>query len=577
VESAALGPGREFCGIAGPGPVGWCAESGTDAKESMMRPTGSADEWERRRLHAVGLPQATPAGAPEPLLWGGLEPGPHAVGFRALYQLDHTRQYDPEYVDDPERPPDPRPRPILVGVWYPARATGAGPMAYRQYLDVPSDDPLVGPFARRLMPHMRAVACEEAVGNKPGALTPAEAAAVERLLAAETVAVKDAPAADGRFPVVIYHPGLGGTYEDNSALFEYLASHGYVVLSSAYPRADAGTMHIDWDLTRSFRDMELLSRYARGQSFADADRLAAIGHSYGAQAALAWRAEPASSVRAVVSIDSTVENVGIDHPGFAALKTHLQANKLNLRAPTLRFASRASNPDFATLEPYLKLAPRYEATVASLEHNDYLTHGAIGPALMPEKWPDAERARRVSYDRVCEHVLRFLDATLKQRAEAREFLQRSVRGEELDEGFRLQFRRPAPEPPTARQLALLVRRHGVGKAAELLRSCRDDVEVGGDGVGGAGAILLDDGQVEEALALFTRAADIFPKSMAVHANLGEVLARTGDREGAVAAYRRGMELVPGEIGDEGQRAQWLEEFERELEKLGWGKEHPGGR
>ena len=44
-------------------------------------------------------------------------------------------------------------------------------------------------------------------------------------------------------------------------------------------------------------------------------------------------------------------------------------------------------------QSYLKFAPRYEATVASLGHNDYLTHGAIRPALMPEKWTDAKKAR----------------------------------------------------------------------------------------------------------------------------------------------------------------------------------------
>jgi tetratricopeptide (TPR) repeat protein len=352
-----------------------------------------------------------------------------------------------------------------------------------------------------------------------------------------------------------------------------------VVLSSAYPKADAGVLNIDWDLARSFRDMEFLARYAAGLPFADAGLLAAGGHSYGAQAALAWAAEPASAVRALVSIDSTVEYAGIDHPGFATLKRHLQGNKRHFRAATLRFASRAAKPKFATLEPYLKFVPRYEATVASLEHNDYLTHGALRPALLPGKWPDKKKARalRVSYDRVCEHVLQFLDATLKRRAGAREFLERGLRGEGLDEEFRLRFRRPAPAPPTARQLAAFIRRHGVGKAVELLRSCRDDVEVGGDGVGGAGTILIDAGQVQEALALFRAAADIFPKSMAIQSNLGDVLARTGDRKAAAAAYRKAIELVPDETDDKGQRARWRKELEGRLKQLGRDKAPPDGR
>src|SRR5581483_2904631 len=164
---------------------------------------------------------ATHARAQDPLLWGGLKPGPHAVGYRTLYQLDHTRQYDPEYQADTTKPAAPRPRPILICVWYPAQKTGAKPMEYRQYLDVPSDDARLAPFVKRLSPHIRAVVCEETVGKIPAKLSPAEAAAFDRLLAMKTFAVKDAPAADGRFPVVIYHPGLSGTHEDNSVLFEY--------------------------------------------------------------------------------------------------------------------------------------------------------------------------------------------------------------------------------------------------------------------------------------------------------------------------------------------------------------------
>src|SRR5262249_28173518 len=159
---------------------------------------------------------------------------------------------------------------------------------------------------------------------------------------------------------------------------------------------------------------------------------------------------------------------------------HLQANRLNIRAPTLRFASRENKPQFATLEPYLKFVPRYEATVGSLEHNDYLTHGTIRPALLTDKWPDATKARalRQSDERVCEHVLQFLNASLKRQPEARAFLQRGLRGEGLDEGFTMQFRPPSPAPPTARQLAAYIRQHGIEKALELIRTCRNDIEVG---------------------------------------------------------------------------------------------------
>ncbi len=509
---------------------------------------------------------ATPAGAQEKLLWGSLKPGPHAVGYRTLYQLDHTRQYDPVFTTDTTGPPAPRPRPILICAWYPARKTSAGPMEYRQYLDVTSDDAQLATFVRRLTYNIRTVVCEETVGKAPAFLTPAEAAAFDRLLGTKTFAVKDAPPAHGRFPVVIYHPGLGGTHEDNSALFEYLASHGYVVLSSAYPAADGYSVRCGGPMTKSFRDMEFLSRYARGLPFADADRLGAMGHSYGAWAIFAWAAEPDSALRAVVTLDSGLEYTTVESSGVEELQHQMKMNKETIRAASLRFASRERKPRFEHLDPYLKFAPRYEATVASLTHNDYLTQSAIRPALLPEKWPDAKQARRRSYDRVCEHVLHFLDATLGQRAAARESLERSIRGEGLDEGFTLRFKPPTPLPPTNWQLAQFIQKHGVEKAADLVRPFPGPVK---GRLSGAAFVLLQEGDAKVALSVLTLIEKDCSEEAGYQAMLGQARARTGDRDGARGAFHKAAELLPGDkTVSSGFRPVWKHFIRQGLKELG---------
>src|SRR5678810_641749 len=112
-------------------------------------------------LAAAAVCVVSSANAQTPLLWGHLRPGPHAVGFRLLYKLDHSREYDPDFVIDPTRLPVHRPRPILIGIWYPAQKTSASPMTYRQYLDIsPGPGPLA-PFASRLESAMRTVVGEE--------------------------------------------------------------------------------------------------------------------------------------------------------------------------------------------------------------------------------------------------------------------------------------------------------------------------------------------------------------------------------------------------------------------------------
>jgi dienelactone hydrolase len=509
-----------------------------------------------------------PAAAQEPLLWGSLKPGPHAVGYRSFFQLDHTRQYAPEIVTDPAKLPAHRPRPILVCVWYPAQKTGAKPMEYRQYLDVPAGDAVIAAFVKRLARHIPAVVSEDTVGKEPANRTPAETAAFERLLATRTFAVKDAPPAEGRFPVIIYHPGLGGVPDDNSVLFELLASHGYLVLSSAYPNYDAQGVRIGSDLHTSFRDMEFLSRAARELPSADADRLGAMGHSWGAIAVLHWAALPDSALRAFVTLDSGLEYGSIEDTGIEPLIFHMRTNKGNIRAASLRFAGRPNlKVNFDFLEPHLKHSPRYGAAVASLTHNDYLTHGAIGPALMPEKWPDPKGARRTSYDRVCRHVLLFFDATLKEQAAAREALEKSARGEGLDDGFKLTFKPAALAPPTVGQLADSLKQHGLEKTLELVRSIPDARP---NWVAGAASTLVEEGDTTAALPALRWAVKEYPTHTLYQIWLGQALAVTGDRAGALAAYRKAAELFPHDetINNERTREAYKYLINKGLKELG---------
>jgi pimeloyl-ACP methyl ester carboxylesterase len=502
------------------------------------------------------------ANAQTPWLWGGLKPGPHAVGFRLQYKLDHSREYDPEFVTDTARLPVHRPRPIMIGIWYPAEKTDASRMTYRQYLDIsPGPGPLA-PFASRLESATRNVVAEETTGHRPAAMTAAETTAFERLLATRTFAVKNAPEAGGRFPVLLYHPGAAGTYEDNSVLFEYLASHGYIVVSSAYPDPDAHSVLIAGDIAGSFADLDFLATAARSWPSADADRLGVMGHSYGAWASFAWTAKAGSPVRALITLDSGFEYDSLS-AGPELLQLHMKLNKDNIRAATLRVASTERTPHFDYLDPYLTFVPRYEASITSLTHNDYLTHGAIRPDLLPEKWPDADR--RASYDRLAEVICNFLDASLKQRPEARAFLAQSVERSASDGRLTLQFKAATPVPPTQRQMAVYLQQYGAEKAIAMLRAfpnLADSKMVGGI------ITLLGDDDIKTALPSLLLAEKTYPTNARIQALLGEVLARTGDKAGAEKAYRKAFVLLPDDDTVGGGRSYWKSRIERGLKELG---------
>jgi len=147
--------------------------------------------------------------------WNGLGPGKYAVGFRTLYTRDHKHTWSKSA--DPGRP-------IRVSVWYPALPSPASaPMTYGDYLRhtgpadfQPLNDRLDRMDAESWLSDLRE-------------LVPDAEKTYARVLALSAAAHRDAPAAAGRFPLVLYSGGKASRGDANVELAEFLASHGYVV------------------------------------------------------------------------------------------------------------------------------------------------------------------------------------------------------------------------------------------------------------------------------------------------------------------------------------------------------------
>ena len=182
------------------------------------------------------------ARAESPPLWGKLDPGPHPVGFKSLWRLDDSRRYNMTFGDKTTYASGKAPRPILVNIWYPAKAAGNNrTMPHRGYLEIRATEPPLARFSAELADYARGVIAQEILHKPAKELDEREGRLLNQFLDTPTPCVRDAPVAEGRFPVVIYHAGHGSSFEDNSVLCEFLASHGYVVLGSAF-RSRAGRL-----------------------------------------------------------------------------------------------------------------------------------------------------------------------------------------------------------------------------------------------------------------------------------------------------------------------------------------------
>ncbi len=479
--------------------------------------------------------------------WGELKAGKYAVGFRSLYQLDVARSYDADYPA-PGTAAVKKARPIFLAIWYPAAAQHDVAMVYRDYFRAVTVESPVPEFAQRLRKFTRDTACRYMLGKEFEKLTEDERVTWEGLLATPVYATSKVTASAGRFPVVIYHPGLGGTFEDNAVACEYLASHGYVVLSSAYQPADSSALNIDGDLATSLEDLNFLLRYASTLPFADASKVAAMGHSYGAQAMLAWRAWPNSAVDAVVFLDSTVEYRPLDE--FPDFRAALERNR-GSSIPVAMFADRRRNPRFQTFDPYLQFAAHYEAAVDGMDHNDFVSQGAAGKS---------EGVRR-NYEAICEAILRFLDAHLKGDAEAA----KTLRGAGTGGLLQVAYKAARPVPPTSAQFVKMYAGEVPVDPRVLIALVKDgdpDLPVG------AAELLFEDGRKREGVSLLKWAAPLLPGSADLQRALGEALLAMGDKAGSRSAFEQALVLLP-EDGtlDAGQKAETRKAVEEGLKAL----------
>ncbi|MFE2721582.1 alpha/beta hydrolase family protein [Kitasatospora sp. NPDC059327] len=146
--------------------------------------------------------------------------GDFAVGTRVLQWTD------PDRAETATPEPDDR-RTVVVQLWYPAQKSPAGTRR-AQYLGRTEQE------ARTVSDALARYA------GLPDFL-------VDGVPRARTHAVPDAPVAagGGRFPLVLFSPGLGGVRTQNTAWAEELASHGYVVAALDHPYDSAAVVLTD--------------------------------------------------------------------------------------------------------------------------------------------------------------------------------------------------------------------------------------------------------------------------------------------------------------------------------------------
>lgn len=333
----------------------------------------------------------------------GLKPGKYQVGFKAFHEYDYSRSVPDSHSIFLKTPLKNLARPIQICVWYPAAAGhSAVPMPCAEYVHLMATEfdfdyqgnPMEHPFLKERMPDF----------NKEQA---------DALMKASSTAYKDAPQALGKFPVIVYGPGGFGSGFENAALFEYLASHGFIVAS--YPSTPINESPTNqtglgpWLFESRARDLQFVIAFMRTFPQTDMDNLGLMGFSLGGTSVVTVASRDIR-VKALVSLDGWHEQDMLKWLPFTDLK--------KIRAPFLSMMNKTKDSDNPNRIVYDSIG-RQDAYLVRFNQFGHLFFGSSWILLSDHNAADenavggTQQEVNLGYNLLSNYVLHFFNAYLR--------------------------------------------------------------------------------------------------------------------------------------------------------------------
>jgi dienelactone hydrolase len=471
-----------------------------------------------------------------PAIWGELEPGPYAVGFKTIEKYDHSRVSRPEH-DYFGRPLDgERARPIQTCIWYPAETTTElSSMVYGEYVfPYPGDSRFFGFLSEVQGREIQSL--HRLLNNNRGG--------VLDLLSLKVGAIRDAPLSEGSFPLIVYSPELGSGVAENLILCEYLASRGFMVAAThSVGMTDLNPLFNQRDLETIIRDMEYIIAITRDLPHVDVNRLGIMGFGTGGSAALLLQMRN-GDVDAVASLDASY--ISANHLEQARQNPYYDIQRMT--SPLLQIYSGEMESVDLSLVDSFEYSQRYSLKFNRLNHSDLTSYGRLSSMILREETQPQAKAG-TSYDDVCIYIFNFFNAHLNENSDSREFVNTYGKKKGIDESS-IEFGfQPADElPPTRAQFMGIIGNNGVAKAEEIYEKFKDSGQVFFEEAvfNAIGYQLLQRGNFDNAIRIFKMNTDAYPLSANTWESLAEACEASGQNEQAIKYFKKTLEVLPGD-------------------------------
>lgn len=472
----------------------------------------------------------------------GLLKGPYKVGFSHFTSYDSTRLYSRVLNYSKQKSP----RPIPISVWYPSEeeVNALNPLIVKDYVRVFAEEK-----EWEYLPDYYLLEWFQELPNTPqnqGHLTE------------KTKAYADLQWSEGYFPTIIYSPSYQASSIENFALCEFLASHGYVVISS--PSRGTDTQYLEGgtekELETQARDIEFLIDKASQMPGVNSEKIAAMGFSFGGMSNVLSQTRD-DRIKALISLDGSVKYA------YPTLQESAFFRIENANVPFIHMAQKdipkevlesdnideSLNSEFLFFDE-LTQNDAFQLKFLHMTHSYFSTIGILFGTRDPRQ-DHADSLIMKSYGLVSEYTLNFLNAYLQSEEQGIDFINSSPKENGIQDGFltvkRNQITQKAPfDFSDFNDLSRTDGYASINEQYDSLITIYPNLELPEGKLNYLGLQLLyNKKSTPKSIRVYEFATRIYPNSANLFDSLGEAYLYMGDSQNSIVNYKKSLDLNPG--------------------------------
>ncbi|NJB71640.1 dienelactone hydrolase [Saonia flava] len=463
--------------------------------------------------------------------------GNYEVGFKHYTISDSTRTYSRIYDYNNQKIP----RPIPVSVWYPSRQNTSGKKRLKvlDYLEVLKEEE-----------EWEHLPNEQILNWFYYYNTPENIDHTKEMAKAyfKLEFAKD------KFPVIVYSPSYQASSIENFSLCEYLASHGYIVISSPSRGTDTrwfGRNNAK-EMETQARDVEFLIKEVMKFPNANPEKIATLGFSFGGLASIIAQVRN-DNIKAVVSLDGT------ERYQYKLIKKSPFFDIKKIDVPYLHMAQKEI-PEEVLREDNIdpELNSEFQLYDSITNSNAYklkfhnLTHSYFSTLGVLFQQRDTRQDKKdseimESYKWVSVYTLNFLNNYLKTHANAHGFIENNPLDNGIGEGLLSKQAKKAKIPEfTFQDFNELASYQDYNNLYELYISTKakhPSLELPEGNLNRVGLqLVFNPSTSKQGIYVFMLATKLYPNSANLYDSLAEAYLFIGNKEKAMENFEKSLEL-----------------------------------